>query len=119
VREKAGLVKLGHVAIDGTKIKANASKHEAMSYERMEETEQRLKAEIEALLKPAEDMWTRPRMHSWQGHLGIVAKTRNPPPASPSGKPQRVSIADSFEPAPCHRPWITPQGATPAERLPP
>jgi transposase len=45
--EKAGLVKLGHVAIDGTKIKANASKHKAMSYRRMGETEQRLKAEID------------------------------------------------------------------------
>ena len=33
----AGLVKLGHVALDGTKIKANASKHKAMSYERMEQ----------------------------------------------------------------------------------
>jgi transposase len=54
--EKAGLVKLGHVAIDGTKIKANASKHKAMSYPRMGETEQRLKQEIEALLKQAEDV---------------------------------------------------------------
>jgi transposase len=35
--EKAGLVKLGHVALDGTKVKANASKHKAMSYERMKE----------------------------------------------------------------------------------
>jgi len=52
--EKAGLVKLGHVAIDGTKIKANASKHKAMSYARMGETEARLKAEIEALLQQAE-----------------------------------------------------------------
>src|ERR1700686_4411227 len=34
--ETAGLVKLGHIALDGTKIKANASKHKAMSYERME-----------------------------------------------------------------------------------
>ena len=33
--EKASLVKLGHVALDGTKMKANASKHKAMSYERM------------------------------------------------------------------------------------
>ena len=40
--QKAGLVKLGHVAIDGSKIKANASKHKAMSYDRMNETEQRL-----------------------------------------------------------------------------
>jgi len=54
--EKAGLVKLGHVSIDGTKIKANASKHKAMSYARMGETEQRLKAEIEALLKHAGDV---------------------------------------------------------------
>src|ERR1017187_3121488 len=38
---EAGLVKLGHVAIDGTKIKANASKHKAMSYKRMSETEAR------------------------------------------------------------------------------
>jgi transposase len=53
--EKAGLVKLGHVAIDGSKIKANASKHKAMSYARMGETEQRLKQEMEALLKQAED----------------------------------------------------------------
>ena len=52
--EKAGLVKLGHVSIDGSKIKANASKHKAMSYGRMNETEARLKAEIEALLKQAE-----------------------------------------------------------------
>jgi transposase len=43
--EKAGLVKLGHVSIDGTKIKANASKHKAMSYKRMNETEARLEQE--------------------------------------------------------------------------
>jgi transposase len=51
--QKAGLVKLGHVSIDGTKIKANASKHKAMSYERMNETEQRLRQEVEELLKSA------------------------------------------------------------------
>ena len=42
--ETAGLVKLGHVALDGTKIKANASKHKAMSYERMKKREAELKA---------------------------------------------------------------------------
>ena len=52
---EAGLVKLGHVSIDGTKIKANASKHKAMSYKRMTESEARLKAEIEALLHQAEE----------------------------------------------------------------
>jgi transposase len=51
---RAGMVKLGHVAIDGTKIRANASKHKAMSYERMEAEEQRLRAEIEALLARSE-----------------------------------------------------------------
>jgi transposase len=52
---KAGLVKLGQVAIDGTKIKANASKHKAMSYKRMTETETRLEHEIKVLLRQAEE----------------------------------------------------------------
>jgi transposase len=51
--QRAGLVKLGHVSIDGTKIKANASKHKAMSYKRMKEEEARLEAEIKALLQKA------------------------------------------------------------------
>jgi len=52
--EKAGLVKLGHVALDGTKIKANASKHKAMSYERMKKREAELQAEVDRWLKAAE-----------------------------------------------------------------
>jgi transposase len=52
--EKAGLVKLGHVALDGTKIKANASKHKAMSYARMKQREAELKAEVDRWLKAAE-----------------------------------------------------------------
>ncbi len=52
--EKAGLVKLGHVALDGTKIKANASKHKAMSYERMKKRETELAAEVDRWLKAAE-----------------------------------------------------------------
>jgi len=52
--QKAGLVKLGHVAIDGTKLQANASKHKAMSYGRLGEAEQKLKDEIDALLQRAE-----------------------------------------------------------------
>lgn len=52
--EKAGLVKLGHVALDGTKIKANASKHKAMSYERMKKREAELKAEVDRWLEAAE-----------------------------------------------------------------
>jgi transposase len=52
---KAGLVKLGHVAIDGSKLQANASKHKAMSYGRMVETEQKLRAEVEELLRRAQE----------------------------------------------------------------
>ena len=48
-----GLVKLGTIAVDGTKIKANASRHKAMSYGRMQSTEIELKAQIAALLKKA------------------------------------------------------------------
>jgi transposase len=51
----AGLVKLDHVAIDGTKMKANASKHKAMSYERMIKDDVRIRAEVEALLRQAEE----------------------------------------------------------------
>ena len=52
--EQAGFVKLGHVALDGTKIKANASKHKAMSYERMEKRAAELEAEVDRWLSAAE-----------------------------------------------------------------
>ncbi|MCP9883498.1 IS1182 family transposase [Cyanobium sp. Alchichica 3B3-8F6] len=52
--QKAGLVSLGHVALDGTKVKANASKHKAMSHERMLKSERQLEAEMRALLRKAE-----------------------------------------------------------------
>ena len=52
--DKAGLVKLGHVAFDGTKIKANASKHKAMSYERMAARAAQLDAEVAKWFAAAE-----------------------------------------------------------------
>jgi transposase len=52
---RAGLVKLGHVAVDGTKIKANASNHKAMSYRRMKDAEARLQGEVDELLRRAEE----------------------------------------------------------------
>lgn len=52
--ERAGLVKLGHVALDGTKIRANASKHKAMSYDRMKKREVELEAEVERWFGAAE-----------------------------------------------------------------
>jgi transposase len=50
---EAGLTKLGHVALDGSKFQANASKHKAMSYGRMEEAEKKLQDEVDALLQRA------------------------------------------------------------------
>jgi transposase len=52
--QAAGLVRLGRVAIDGTKIKANASKHKAMSYGRMKDTLRTLRQEVAELLEQAE-----------------------------------------------------------------
>ena len=52
--QEAGLVKLGHIALDGTKVKANASRHKAMSYGRILKEEKRLTEEIRQLLEKAE-----------------------------------------------------------------
>jgi transposase len=52
--KEAGLIKLGYVALDGTKVKANASKHKAMSYARMVKREPELAAEVDRLLAEAE-----------------------------------------------------------------
>ena len=54
--QRAGLVKLGHVALDGTKFRANASKHRAMSYGRMKEKEAQLASEVGELLSRAEEV---------------------------------------------------------------
>ena len=51
---ETGTMKLGRVALDGSKVKANASKHKAMSYGRMRETEKRLREEVRKLLSQAE-----------------------------------------------------------------
>ena len=54
--KRTGLLKLGTVALDGTKVKANASKHKAMSYQRLGEEEERLAAEIQQLIERAEQI---------------------------------------------------------------
>ena len=51
---EANLVKLGHVSIDGTKVKANASRHKAMSYKRMKKETERLRGEVRSMLEEAE-----------------------------------------------------------------
>ena len=54
--QREGLVKLGHVALDGTKVRANASKHKAMSYQRMKEKEAQLQGEVDELLRRAQEV---------------------------------------------------------------
>ena len=54
--QRAGMVKLGHVAVDGTKIQANASKHKAMSYDRMNKDEERLACEVRDLFELADQV---------------------------------------------------------------
>ncbi len=53
---EAGLVKMGHLSLDGSKYQASASKHKAMSYQRIQETEPRLEAEIAELLRRAAEI---------------------------------------------------------------
>ena len=52
--QRANMVRLGHVALDGTKIKANASKHKAMSYGRMKQTEPQLAQEVQSWFDKAQ-----------------------------------------------------------------
>ncbi len=62
--QRAGLVKLGHVALDGTKVRANASRHKAMSYRRMKQKEAQLAAEVAELLRRAQGVEAESKEHS-------------------------------------------------------
>jgi transposase len=68
--ERAGLMKLGHVAIDGSKLRASASKHKAMSYERMCEKEQQLTSEVARLLGEAQAADEAEDKQHGKGHRG-------------------------------------------------
>ena len=68
--QKAGMVSLGHVALDGTKVKANASKHKAMSHERMLRAEKELEKEINALMRRAEILDAQDDKRYGKGKLG-------------------------------------------------
>ena len=54
--QELGLARLGKLSVDGTKVRANASKRKAMSYGRMQEEERRLESEVEALLRKADEV---------------------------------------------------------------
>jgi transposase len=68
--QEAGLVRLGHVALDGTKVRANASKHKAMSYGRMKKTKDELEQEIAKLLEEAETVDTQEDARYGKGQKG-------------------------------------------------
>jgi transposase len=68
--QKAGMVSLGHVALDGTKVQANASKHKAMSHERMLRAEKELEKEINALIRKAEILDAQEDKRYGKGKLG-------------------------------------------------
>jgi len=68
--QKAGMVSLGHVALDGTKVQANASKHKAMSHERMLRAEKELEKEINALIRKAEILDAQEDRRYGKGNLG-------------------------------------------------
>jgi len=90
--ETAGLVKLGHVALDGTKIKANASKHKAMSYERMKKREAELQAEVARMLAPprrrmpgGRDLRQRQARHEMPDWVGDKQEAAGEDPAGDGG----------------------------------
>jgi transposase len=68
--QKAGMVSLGHVALDGTKVQANASKRKAMSHERMLRAEKELQKEINALMRKAEILDAQDDRRYGKGKLG-------------------------------------------------
>jgi hypothetical protein len=68
--KEAGLVKAGHIPLDGTRIKANASTHKAMSYGRMGEKEKQLQNEIDRLLEKAEKTDNEEDRIYGKGHRG-------------------------------------------------
>jgi transposase len=68
--QEAGMVSLGHVALDGTKVQANASKHKAMSHERMLKAEAQLEQEIRELMRKAEILDAQEDGKYGKGKLG-------------------------------------------------
>jgi len=68
--QAAGLVKVGHVALEGTKVKANAAKHKALSYGRRAAAEQKLEAEVQALLAHAAAVDSTEAARYGQGQRG-------------------------------------------------
>ena len=131
--QRAGLIRLNHVAIDGTKIKANASKHSAMSYARMEKEEKRLREEVQRLLERMErndqkedelygdsNGYSLPKhLATAQGRLEAIAKAKAELEAEAREKAERKQ-AERKEKAEkqgkTHKPRKDPKNAKPKAR---
>jgi hypothetical protein len=117
---KMGLVKLGHVAVDGTKIKANASKHKAMSYERMTTHE----AELARVHLVAGALGRQPGVHHRViPPRGVRDQTRKvclPISAPTSSGTHAVQVFAPILSVPTDPPWwrvlLTPADWSPEER---
>ena len=105
----AGLVKLGHVALDGTKVQANASVHKAMSYGRMLETEKRLTSEVSAWFARAEATDAEEdrahgsdrrgdEMPDWVAKATLEAEAKKPPPQDDDGPGPSSGMMKSGKP---------------------
>jgi transposase len=90
IAQAAGVLKLGRIALDGTKIRANASKHKAMSYARMPERQAALQAEIQRLLAEAEALDRAEDQQYGRGRRGDELPTELKDPAT---RPQRLREA--------------------------
>jgi transposase len=90
IAQEAGLLKLGRIALDGTKIRANASKHKAMSYARMPARQAALHAEVQRLLEEAEALDRAEDAQYGRGRRGdeLPAELRDP-----ATRPQRLREA--------------------------
>lgn len=139
--QKLGMVKMGRIALDGTKLEANASKHKAMSYGRLVDKEERIEAEVAALEAKAAALLppTKPRArdsastartptclpsatgarNAWPGCRPPARRSRPKPPTKHERTPKTRSAVDRSEPAPTmSRPSPTPARRPPRRRAP-
>ncbi len=115
--KEAGLVKLGTLALDGTKLRANASRHKAMSYERMAKAEAALEAEIEAMRAAAAELLEAPRrpIRPRTSAMGPIAAETSYPMSSLAAS---LACSASARPRRRLRPR-RPSASAPATRRPP
>ena len=116
--EKAGLVKRGHVALDDTKIKANASKHKAMSYEGMKKREAELQAEVDRWLVAAEaaeaeedKLYGQKRgdeMPDWVAVMIFIPSSTESPISPSNSRSQLLSTRNSWRRRLQTRPYLRP-----------